>query len=150
MNQVLEFLAENYIYVAGGSAVVIVILLIIIAIGNKKGKKVAPEVQSFNDAQALQPQNINEVGPVAPVTEPMLESVPVTEPSAFGAPTVPEVPAAPSVEPEAPMVSVPETPAPSIQLMPEVPAAPVAEPVAPAAPAAQENNGETLEVFGVE
>ena len=38
MNQVLEFLAENYIYVAGGSAAIIVILLIIIALGNKKGK----------------------------------------------------------------------------------------------------------------
>ena len=39
MNQILEFLAENYIYVAGGSGVIIIILLIIIALGNKKGKK---------------------------------------------------------------------------------------------------------------
>ena len=39
MNQILEFLAENYIYVAGGSAVIIIILLIIIAFGNKKSKK---------------------------------------------------------------------------------------------------------------
>ena len=78
MDQVLEFLAENYIYVAGGSAVVIVILLIIIAFGNKKNKKGKniQEVNNFVNAPNMDSAaNVN-MG----IPEPVLESVPVMEP----------------------------------------------------------------------
>ena len=73
MNQVLEFLAENYIYVAGGSLGIIIILIIIIAIGNKKNKNKVSENVSANDMAAIAPQPITGV---EPVQEPSLEAVP--------------------------------------------------------------------------
>ena len=73
MNQVLEFLAENYIYVAGGSLGIIIILIIIIAIGNKKNKNKVCENVSANDMAAIAPQPITGV---EPVQEPSLEAVP--------------------------------------------------------------------------
>ena len=73
MNQVLEFLAENYIYVAGGSLGIIIILIIIIAIGNKKNKNKVSEKVSANDMAAIAPQPITGV---EPVQEPSLEAVP--------------------------------------------------------------------------
>ena len=73
MNQVLEFLAENYIYVAGGSLGIIIILIIIIAIGNKKNKSKMSENVSANDMAAIAPQPITGV---EPVQEPSLEAVP--------------------------------------------------------------------------
>ena len=73
MNQVLEFLAENYIYVAGGSLGIIIILIIIIAIGNKKNKNKMSENVSANDMAAIAPQPITGV---EPVQEPSLEAVP--------------------------------------------------------------------------
>ena len=73
MNQVLEFLAENYIYVAGGSLGIIIILIIIIAIGNKKNKNKVSENVSANDMAAIAPQPITGV---EPLQEPTLEAVP--------------------------------------------------------------------------
>ena len=76
MNHVLEFLAENYIYVAGGSAVIIVILLMIIALGNKKVKKEKVQhVKITNDV--IPTQNIDSNGNVnMGIPEPVLEPVP--------------------------------------------------------------------------
>ena len=87
MNQILEFLAENYIYVAGGSAVIIIILLIIIAFGNKKGKK-QKNMHQKNDVPTMQnfEDNVNnDIG----IPEPILETVPVVnEPQANVAPVM--------------------------------------------------------------
>ena len=72
MNQVLEFLSENYIYVAGGSLVLIIILIIIIALGNKKKIENAGMV-NFNDMQVGSvtdvAQNMNQMNPNMPHTQ---------------------------------------------------------------------------------
>ena len=106
MNQVLEFLAENYIYVAGGSAIIIVILLIIIAFGNKKGKKKDSVSNGVNEMPNMQ-SNLGGANASMGIPEPVLESVPVAEAPVEPIPTV--EPVAPVVEPQ---VSVPvaETP----------------------------------------
>ena len=74
MNQVLEFLSENYIYVAGGSLVLIIILIIIIALGNKKKKKIENAgMVNFNDMQVGSvtdvAQNMNQMNPNMPHTQ---------------------------------------------------------------------------------
>ena len=130
MNQVLEFLAENYIYVAGGSLAIIIILIIIIAVGNKKNKNRMNENVGNNDMAALAPQPITGM---EPIKEPSLESVPpvstVADPvsapvepvastpvqevfssvnAPISAPVVPEIPTTPVEEPvSAPVVEVP-------------------------------------------
>ena len=87
MDQVLEFLAQNYVYVAGGSAVVIVVLLIIIMIGNKKVKKgnTIQQQSNFVNAPNTEGANVN-IGIPEPVLEPVMPvmessvSVPSSEP----------------------------------------------------------------------
>ena len=88
MNQVLEFLAENYIYVAGGSFILIIILILIIIIGNKKGKKMS----TSNIPNTLQGDNISEISsigvsgssspvePVTPAINPVVEPVSPVKP----------------------------------------------------------------------
>ena len=156
MNQVLEFLAENYIYVAGGSAAIIVILLIIIAVGNKKGKNrmegnMNPANFAASDAAALQPQNIDEVGPAVPVQEPAFNPVePVVVPEVPVVPTVepavePEVPVVPTVEPVAePSALI----VPNFGVQEEATEAPVVPQSSQPAPV-EENKPETLEFFDV-
>ena len=159
MNQVLEFLAENYIYVAGGSAVIIVVLLLIIAFTGKKGKKKDVPAQpvvgnmgmSVSDASALQPQPISEL-------EPVMESAPMA-----AEPVAVEEPVVPVMEPV--MESTPI----AIEPVAEEPVVPVMEPVMESTPEEEpliipnvvpnvgvdankedETKTETLEVFGVE
>ena len=109
MNQILEFLAENYIYVTGISALIIIILLIIIAIGNKKDKnKVGNVTQS--DMKAIEPQPISEVGPIVPE----VSTVGATQPNNFVAEPVVNAPEQSVPEPVVNMTEsnpVPETPA---------------------------------------
>ena len=142
MNQILEFLAENYIYVAGGSAVLIVILLLIIAFGNKKKKKNDVNGMNVSDASVLQPQNINELGiQNTPVAEPVFEQVPfvnsVQEPVNEAA-SVQEMPVStPVVEPVAPVME-PVNEAVPVQEMPV------------STPVVEEKKDESLEVFGIE
>ena len=85
MNQVLEFLAENYIYVAGGSAIIIVILLIIIFAGSKKEKKnnkINSKVTNNNLKNGMAEQGNYSEGANANmgIAEPVLESVPSVQP----------------------------------------------------------------------
>lgn len=87
MNQVMEFLSENYLYIAGGSLVVIIILILIIVLGNKKRNKKEKESMvnigdiktgsidevannmSVSDSQILEPQSISEVTEAIPVAD---------------------------------------------------------------------------------
>ena len=142
MNQVLEFLAENYIYVAGGSAVLIVILLLIIAFGNKKKKKNDANGMNVTDASVLQPQSISEISvPNTTVSEPVFEQVPfvnsIQEPVNESVP-VQEMPAStPVVEPVVPVME-PVNESVPVQEMPA------------STPVVEEKKDESLEVFGIE
>lgn len=132
MNQVLEFLAENYIYVAAGSLVLIIILIIIIAVGNKKKNKSESkdmvdmsniQTGSINDVASnmnqmnnnMQPQNISEITQTIPVYNSMdgmnvqqeigAPNIGVQEPAMEPvAPTIPVEPV-PTMEPVAPVKS---------------------------------------------
>ena len=173
MNQVLEFLAENYIYVAGGSAVVIVILLFIIALGNKnsRSKIKSGNVSSTgtnstdlgtNNIDMVQVKGVSEVETPSNnyVVEPVLESVPVVNTTVGVIPSI--EPVVPTVEP-----SVSETPVvtETVSTVNEVPLiTPSIEPVVPTVePSVSETpvvtdmeskekdeNTESLEVFGIE
>ena len=149
MNQVLEFLAENYIYVAGGSAIIIVILLLIIAFGNKKSKKSKDGsnngVVRPGDFDVLQPQPIDGGnGITSNVAEPVLESVPVMNSEVVTPVVEPVTPVmnsevvTPVVEPVAPVMNS------------EV-VTPVVEPVTPVMNSEMSNfnkeKTESLEIF---
>jgi len=85
MNEVLEFLAENYIYVAGGSLLVIVILILIIVLGNKKDKKVAKS--STVSMDSFEPGVVSDIAVSMPevnsVQEPVQNASTVSEPMPF-------------------------------------------------------------------
>ena len=105
MNSILEFLAENYLYVAMGSLFVIILLIVIIIVSNKKANKkekeemvnigdiktgsideVAGSMSMENDSE-LQPQSIGELTQSIPVIEKApeatkpVETAPVVEPT---------------------------------------------------------------------
>ena len=162
MNQVLEFLAENYIYVASGSLVLIIILIIIIAVGNKKKNKSESkdmvdmsniQTGSINDVASnmnqmnnnMQPHNISEITQTIPVYNSMdgmnvqqeigAPNIGVQEPAMESVvPTMPVEPV-PTMEPVAP--TIPVEPVPTMEpVAPTMPVEPVPtmEPVAPTIP----------------
>ena len=162
MNQVLEFLAENYIYVASGSLVLIIILIIIIAVGNKKKNKSESkdmvdmsniQTGSINDVASnmnqmnnnMQPHNISEITQTIPVYNSMdgmnvqqeigAPNIGVQEPVMEPVtPTIPVEPV-PTMEPVAP--TIPVEPVPTMEsVAPTIPVEPVPtmEPVAPTIP----------------
>jgi len=121
----MEFLAENYLYVALGSLAVIIILIMIIVMSNKKSKKrekeetvnigeiktgsiddVASNMKKEENNPAMQPQNIGEMTqsiPVvnetnaAPIPEPVNEPAPIVDSAKVEADTTEE--SAPVAEP---------------------------------------------------
>ncbi len=116
MNEILEFLANYYLYVALGSLLIIVILILIIVLGNKRKKKKEKEemvnigeiktgtiddvanninkmTQNEMDMEMLKPEEVSEVTQVIPSITPVSEIAP--NPVAETAPSV-----EPVVEPE--------------------------------------------------
>ena len=159
MNQVLEFLAENYIYVAAGSLVLIIILIIIIAVGNKKKNKSESkdmvdmsniQTGSINDVASnmnqmnnnMQPQNISEITQTIPVYNSM-----------DGMNVQPEI-GAPNIgvqesvmEPVTP--TIPVEPVPTMEpVTPTMPVEPVPT-MEPVAPVKSADSVEELEMFDI-